>query len=65
MRHQLIMSSHKQDEGEFIARKFDAADLPCTVAELVGASKDGVRVAPPRHNAAAKRLLAQGLAQVA
>jgi len=63
--YQLIMSSHKRDEGEFIARKFDAADLPCTVVELVGASKEGVRVAPPRHNAAAKRLLAQGLAQVA
>lgn len=63
--YQLIMSSHKRDEGEFIARKFDAANLPCTVVELVGASKDGVRVAPPRHNAAARRLLAEPQAHVA
>jgi hypothetical protein len=47
----------KRDEGEFIARKFDAAGLPCTVVELVGASKDGVRTEPPRHNAAAQRNL--------
>lgn len=55
--YQLLMSSHKRDEGEFIARKFDAAGLPCTVVELTAASKDGVRSAPPRHNAAARRLL--------
>ncbi|WP_324697797.1 AAA family ATPase [Novosphingobium sp. RL4] len=55
--YQLLMSSHKRDEGEFIARKFDAAGLPCTVVELTAASKDGVRWAPPRHNAAARRLL--------
>jgi hypothetical protein len=52
-----LMSSHKRDEGEFIARKFDAAGLPCIVVELVGASKNGVRVARPRHNVAARRLL--------
>lgn len=63
--YQLIMSSHKRDEGEFIARKFDAANLPCTVVELIGASKDGVRVAPPRHNAAARRLLAEPQRNVA
>lgn len=63
--YQLIMSSHKRDEGEFIARKFDAANLPCTVVELVGASQDGVRVAPPRHNAAARRLLAEPQRNVA
>jgi hypothetical protein len=57
--YQLLMSSHKRDEGEFIARKFDAAGLPCTVIELVGASKDGVRIAPPRHNAEARRLLVE------
>lgn len=57
--YQLIMSSHKRDEGEFIARKFDAANLPCTVVELIGASKDGVRVAPPRHNPAARMLLSE------
>lgn len=63
--YQLIMSSHKREEGEFIARKFDAANLPCTVVELVGASKDGVRVAPPRHNAAARRLLVEPQRNVA
>lgn len=63
--YQLIMSSHKRDEGEFIARKFDAANLPCTVVELVGASKDGVRVALPRHNAAARKLLAEPQLNVA
>ncbi|MDX8518193.1 AAA family ATPase [Mesorhizobium dulcispinae] len=63
--YQLLMSSHKRDEGEFIARKFDAAGLPCTVVELVGASKDGVRVEPPRHNPAARRLLAEPEAKLA
>lgn len=63
--YQLIMSSHKRDEGEFIARKFDAAGLPCTVVELVGASKVGVRVAQPRHNAAARLLLAEPEARLA
>ncbi|MEJ1962221.1 MAG: AAA family ATPase [Gammaproteobacteria bacterium] len=63
--YQLIMSSHKRDEGEFIARKFDAAGLPCTVVELVGASKNGVRVARPRHNAAARLLLAEPEARLA
>jgi AAA domain len=63
--YQLIMSSHKRDEGEFIARKFDAAGLPCTVVELIGASKDGVRIAPPRHNAAARHLLAEPSARTA
>ncbi|MCM2458833.1 AAA family ATPase [Rhizobium sp. CG4] len=63
--YQLLMSSHKRDEGEFIARKFDAAGLPCTVVELVGASKDGVRIEPPRHNAAASRLLEESVAKFA
>ncbi|MBB5278830.1 hypothetical protein HNR26_004951 [Rhizobium rosettiformans] len=63
--YQLLMSSHKRDEGEFIARKFDAAGLPCTVVELVGASKDGVRTEPPRHNAAARRLLSEPMAKLA
>jgi hypothetical protein len=63
--YQLLMSSHKRDEGEFIARKFDAADLPCTVVELIAASKNGVRLAPPRHNAAARRLLARSEASAA
>jgi DNA repair exonuclease SbcCD ATPase subunit len=63
--YQLIMSSHKRDEGEFIARKFDAAGLPCTVVELIGASKNGVRIEPPRHNAAARALLAEPQARLA
>lgn len=63
--YQLVMSSHKRDEGEFIARKFDAAGLPCTVVELIGASKDGVRIEPPRHNAAARALLAEPEARFA
>ncbi|MBC2806979.1 AAA family ATPase [Rhizobium ruizarguesonis] len=63
--YQLLMSSHKRDEGEFIARKFDAAGLPCTIVELIGASKDGVRIEPPRHNAAARRLLAEPEAKLA
>ena len=63
--YQLIMSSHKRDEGEFIARKFDAAGLPCTVVELIGASRNGVRVAQPRHNAAARRMLAGPEARLA
>jgi DNA repair exonuclease SbcCD ATPase subunit len=63
--YQLIMSTHKRDEGEFIARKFEAAGLPCTVVELIGASKDGVRVAPPRHNTAARLLLAEPAARLA
>lgn len=57
--YQLLMSTHKRDEGEYIARKFDAAGLPCTVVELLGPSKHGVRIAPPRHNTAARRLLAE------
>lgn len=56
-RYQLIMSSHNRDEGEFIARKFDAAGLPCTVVELIGQSRAGVQAAAPRHNAAALTLL--------
>ncbi len=64
-KYQLIMSSHKRDEGEFIARKFDAAGLPCTVVELIGASREGVRFAEPRPNVAASRLLAEPQARLA
>jgi DNA repair exonuclease SbcCD ATPase subunit len=63
--YQLIMSTHNLDEGEFISRKFDAAGLPCTVVELVGASKEGVLVSAPRYNAAARILLAEPTAAVA
>lgn len=63
--YQLLISSHKRDEGEFIARKFNAAGLPCIVVEFVGASKDCVRIERPRHNAAARRLLAEPQAKLA
>jgi DNA repair exonuclease SbcCD ATPase subunit len=60
--YQLIMSSHDRAEGAFIARKFDAAGLPCTVVALTAPSKDGVRFEPPRHNSAARALLDDRLA---
>ena len=56
------MSSHDRAEGEFLFRKFDAADLPCTMLTLTAPSRDGVLNEPPRHNAAASRLLAPPLA---
>lgn len=55
--YQLLMSSHDRAEGEFFARKFDAAGLPCTVLALTAPSKDGVRFEPPRYNAAARALM--------
>lgn len=51
--YQLLMSSHDRAESEFIARKFDAANLPCTVVTLTAPSKDGVRFEQPRPNRAA------------
>jgi DNA repair exonuclease SbcCD ATPase subunit len=53
--YQLLMSSHDRAEGEFIARKFDAAGLPCTILALTAPSKDGVRFDPPRYNGPAQR----------
>ena len=61
--YQLIMSSHDRAEGAFIARKFDAAGLPCTVIALTAPSKEGVRFEPPRHNSAARALMDNGLAR--
>jgi hypothetical protein len=61
--YQLIMSSHDRAEGEFIARKFDAASLPCTVVTLTAPSKEGVRFDPPRYNAKARAIIADELAQ--
>jgi hypothetical protein len=61
--YQLIMSSHDRAEGEFIARKFDAARLPCTVVTLTAPSKDGVKFDPPRYNASARAVIAHELAQ--
>jgi len=60
--YQLIMSSHDRAEGEFIARKFDAAGLPCTVLALTAPSKNGVRFDSPRYNAAARELMRAHLA---
>lgn len=61
--YQLIMSSHDRAESEFLARKFDAAGLPCTVLGLTALSKDGVRFDPPYYNAAARELMRASLAQ--
>lgn len=61
-RYQLLMSSHDRAEGEFLFRKFDAADLPCTMVTLTAPSRDGVLSEPPRRNAAASRLLTRPLA---
>jgi hypothetical protein len=63
-RYQLLMSSHDRAEGEFFARKFDAAGLPCTVLALTAPSKNGVRFEPPRYNAAARALMDLKLAQL-
>jgi len=56
--YQLLMSSHDRAEGEFMYRKFDAAGLPVTMVNLTAPSREGVRFAEPRRNAAASRLLA-------
>lgn len=55
--YQLIMSSHDRGESEFIKRKFDAADLPCTTVLLTAPSSDGVRWDAPEYNAAARQAL--------
>lgn len=55
--YQLIMSSHDRGESDFIARKFDAAGLPCTRVLLTAPSDKGVVWVPPEHNEAATRIL--------
>lgn len=55
--YQLIMSSHDRGESEFIARKFDAADLPCSTVLLTAPSDKGVVWNAPEHNKAATRIL--------
>jgi DNA repair exonuclease SbcCD ATPase subunit len=52
--YQLIMSSHDRGESEFIARKFDAAGLPCSTVLLTAPSDKGVVWNPPEHNKAAR-----------
>ncbi|PRD43145.1 hypothetical protein C5748_13145 [Phyllobacterium phragmitis] len=55
--YQLIMSSHDRGESEFIARKFDAAGLPCSTVLLTAPSDKGVVWNTPEHNKAATRIL--------
>ena len=60
--YQLLVSSHDRAESEFLFRKFEAANLPCTMVTLTAPSREGVLSELPRHNAAASRLLARPLA---
>ncbi|WP_455153332.1 AAA family ATPase [Brucella anthropi] len=55
--YQLIMSSHDRGESEFIARKFDAAGLPCSTVLLTAPSDKGVVWNPPEYNKAARLIL--------
>ncbi|NGO54920.1 AAA family ATPase [Allomesorhizobium camelthorni] len=55
--YQLIMSSHDRGESDFIARKFDAAGLPCSTVLLTSPSDKGVVWVPPEQNQAAARIL--------
>lgn len=55
--YQLIMSSHDRGESEFIARKFDAAGLPCATVLLTAPSHKGVVWNAPEYNQAAARIL--------
>jgi hypothetical protein len=55
--YQLIMSSHDRGESDFIARKFDAAGLPCSTILLTAPSDKGVVWVPPEQNQAAARML--------
>jgi len=55
--YQLIMSSHDRGESDFIARKFDAAGLPCSTVLLTAPSDKGVVWATPEQNQAAARIL--------
>jgi DNA repair exonuclease SbcCD ATPase subunit len=55
--YQLIMSSHDRGESDFIARKFDAAGLPCSTVVLTAPSDKGVIWAAPQENRAAMRIM--------
>lgn len=55
--YQLIMSSHDRGESDFIARKFDAAGLPCSTILLTAPSSKGVIWGAPEHNQAAARIM--------
>lgn len=56
-KYQLVMSSHDRAEAEFIARKFDAAGLPCKLINLTAPSRAGVRYEEPPPNMPAQALL--------
>ncbi|HXQ47729.1 MAG TPA: ABC transporter ATP-binding protein [Caulobacteraceae bacterium] len=64
-RYQLLMSSHDRGEAEFIARKFEAAGLPCKVIALTAPSRAGVRYEEPQPNSAAQTLLQESRAMSA
>ncbi|MER8669694.1 AAA family ATPase [Mesorhizobium sp. M1156] len=55
--YQLIMSSHDRGESDFIARKFDAAGLPCSTVLLTAPSDKGVVWVPTENNQAAARVM--------
>lgn len=55
--YQLVMSSHDRGESDFIARKFDAASLPCSTVLLTAPSEKGVAWEKPQYNQAAARIL--------
>jgi len=55
--YQLIVSSHDRGESDFIARKFDAAGLPCSTIALTAPSDKGVVYEGPEHNLAANRIM--------
>lgn len=57
--YQLVMSSHDRGESDFVARKFDAAGLPCSTVLLTAPSEKGVAWEKPEHNQAAARILRQ------
>lgn len=63
--YQLLMSTHDRAEGEFLARKFDAANLPCTIISLTAPSKEGVLADAPRYNEAARAIMRGRLEQTA
>ena len=57
--YQLIMSSHDRAESDFIARKFDAAGLSCSMVTLTAPSASGVRYDDPIENRAAMKIRRQ------
>jgi len=54
--YQVMMSSHDRAETEFLERKFTAAQLPCTVVQLISDSPTGVAY-EVRNNVIAREAL--------